>query len=89
MQNEQAFIYKTNGEIIPILPKNKKAFTLSELQEIVGGYIELVHLNDGRVMVVNEEGKINGLDYNLQGTLAYRKDIIVGNVLVSPHKFID
>jgi len=89
MQNEQAFIYKTNGEIIPILPKNKEVFTLQELQEIVGGYIELVMLNDGRIMIVNEEGKINGLDYNLLGTLAYAKDVIVGNVLVTPEKYID
>ena len=89
MQTEQAFIYKTDGEIIPILPKNKKVFSLKELQDIVGGYIEIVYLNDGRIMVVNEEGKINGLDYNLQGTLAYRKDVIVGNVLVTPYKFID
>jgi hypothetical protein len=89
MQNEQAFIYKTDGEIIPVLPKNKKAFTLTELQKIVGGYIELIYLNDGRVMVINEEGKIDGLEYNLTATLAYGNDVIVGNVLVSPYKFID
>jgi hypothetical protein len=41
--------------------------TLAELQEWVGGYIELVHLEDeeGRFqIVVNEEGLLHGMEVN-------------------------
>ena len=63
-QENQAFIYQANGEIIPIMPKNNKIFTLKELQNIVKGYIEIVYLEDNRLMVVNEEGKLNNFKYN-------------------------
>lgn len=78
-----ATIYKTNGGIIEIQPKNKKDFKLKEMQDIVGGYIEIVYLEDGRLMVVNEEGKVDGLDVNWNATaLVGGYDIIVGDVLV-------
>lgn len=82
-----AKIYKTNGEIIDIEPKNKKDFTLEELNDIVGGYIELVILPDGQYMVVNEEGKIKNLPVNDNATEIYRSkigpwDYIVGDCLI-------
>lgn len=39
-----ARIIKTNGEIIPVEPKNGTDFQLEEMQEIVGGYIQLFYL---------------------------------------------
>ena len=50
--------------------------TLEAMQEIVGGYIELVPIRTGCVMICNEEGKLEGLPYNF--TLG--NDHIVGNV---------
>ena len=38
--------------------------TLKAKQEIVGGYIECIYLNDDVIMVCNEEGKLIGLPYN-------------------------
>ena len=73
-------------------PENGKFFTLKELQTIVGGYIECLSLKNGMTMVVNEEGKLEGLPYNdLATDIAYNSgymDIIVGIVLVCPNKFI-
>ena len=88
---QQAFIYQTNGEIIPVLPKNKSFFTLLELQQIVGGYIQCVYLNDGRTIVMNEEGKINNLKFNEQATKLYSNpnDFIVGDVLITPNQFMN
>lgn len=40
------------------------AFSLQELQNAVGGYIEMIYLADGRFMVVNEEGRLLGLPFN-------------------------
>ena len=82
-----AKIYKVNGEILDIEPKNGSDFQLDELQGIVNGYIEILPLNNDEIMVVNEEGKIYGLEFNSlasQRMLAagYRGDYIVGDVLV-------
>src|SRR5437868_14639183 len=56
-------------------PKNGHTFRLAELQEIVGdgtpegrGYIEIIPTNDGRVMVLHEEGKLLDLPRNEQAT---------------------
>ena len=37
---------------------------LSGLQHEVGGLIECVYLDDGSIAVVNEEGKLNGMEPN-------------------------
>lgn len=80
---------KTNGDVIDVSPKeNGKTFSLDELKAFVGGWIECVTLNDKQVMIVNEEGKLNGLPYNLMATeiikLAFQPcdDFIVGDALL-------
>ena len=66
--------------------------TLEEMQKYVGGYIELIYLNDGMVLVVNEEGLILNLPYNERATntaLAEGKEHhIVGDVLLIGTNFI-
>lgn len=85
--NIMAKIYKVNGEILDIEPKNGSDFSLEELQGIVHGYIEVLHLNDNEIMVLNEEGKCKNLGINIMATslilcAGYRYDFIVGDVLV-------
>ena len=83
-----ATIYKTSGEVIEIKPKNGTDFSLSELQAIVSGYIEIVDLFNGKIMVVNEEGKLIGLGINHKATEIYNEafpmifDVIAGDALV-------
>ena len=66
--------------------------TLEEMQKCVGGYIELIYLNDGMALVVNEEGLILNLPYNERATntaLAEGKEHhIVGDVLLIGTNFI-
>lgn len=38
--------------------------TLEAMQKVVGGYIELVPVRTGCVMICNEEGRMTGLPYN-------------------------
>lgn len=90
-----ARIIKTNGEIIPVEPKNGTDFQLEEMQKIVGGYIQLFYLmnDEGEVIVMNEEGKFEGLPVNDKATelaesLLYDGDFIVGDVLVCTNKQI-
>ena len=69
-----------------IEPKNSTDFSLEELKTIVDGYIQVVWLKDGRIMVVNEEGKIHRLPLNVRATCIVNgegiADTIVGNVLI-------
>lgn len=86
-----AIIIKTDGTILEIEPVNGKDFKLEELNAIVNGYIEIVYLNDGQIMVVNEEGLIKGLPYNKEATRrvfmgTYLPYYIVGDVLVCNQK---
>ena len=74
-------------ETIEVKPKSGKTFSLSELHGFVEGYIEIVELKDGKIMVVNEEGKLKDLPFNPAATKIYSevytsRDIIVGNALV-------
>ena len=83
----KAEIIKTSGERISVKPENgTDYFELHEMQEIVGGWIEIVRLRDGSIMVVNEEGKVNRLEPNIVATnllLAQGGwDMVVGDVLV-------
>lgn len=61
---------------------------LKTLQDIVGGYIEYVDISqDGLQMIVNEEGKILDLEYNLGATLLFNtthlyNDMILGNAII-------
>ena len=52
--------------------------SLLELQSIVGGNVETLTIDDDLVMLVNEEGKIKGLEPNI----TYNNDVICGNILV-------
>ena len=68
-------------------PKNGRTFELEEMQKIVGGYIELVRLNDGRIIVVNEDGLNLNLPVNIEATNILRRDhstiqYVVGNAIV-------
>lgn len=92
----EAKIYKQSGCVARVSPSNGTDFTLRELQNIVGGYIELVCLGNGNVMVINEEakGKI-GTEINVSATRMAREhqaiwahDCIVGNALVCPSEMV-
>jgi hypothetical protein len=83
----KAKIYKADGSIIDVKPNNGTDFSLEELQEIVGGYIEIVSLMDDEIMVINEEGKLIDLPFNETATQMYQEvdgfyDYIAGDVLV-------
>lgn len=50
---------------------------LENYQRIVDGYIECLRWDDDHVLIVNEEGKLRGLDKNFR----YGGDIIVGTAI--------
>lgn len=85
----KATIYYTSGEQKAVTPANGSTFSLEELQAIVEGYIELAPMsNKNLCMVVNEEGVLQGLDYNFAASLVAQYPI-VGNALVCPSDMIE
>lgn len=90
----RAYILKCTGEKYSVVPKprtgelNPQTFTLEEMQNIVGGYIQIVNLTDEVLMILDEEGKLKQKYYNQAATELFQKcfpntmDFIVGDVLV-------
>ena len=87
-----ALLLKADGRIEIVLPLGGE-FTLTELQDFVGGYIEMLKIHgsvdgyDGEfeMMFCNEEGKLKGLPINLIATALYAygfRDPVVGDVLL-------
>lgn len=56
--------------------------TLEQLQRMVGGFIETVSFGPGMIMIVDEEGKIDGRPVNF----VFRGEPICGAVLWCGHK---
>jgi hypothetical protein len=58
----------------------------------VGGYIECIYLKDGKVLVVNEDGKMLGLPENQKATSIIieqgRYDFIVGDALLIDYNYL-
>ena len=70
---------------------NPALLTLRDLQEKVGGYIEPIHLSDGYVALVDEDGKLKGLPVNRLWSKFYLSDEcvpLVGNVLLIKEEFL-
>lgn len=64
-----------------VSPRSGTTYSLEELQGYVEGYIEVVYLNDGRLMIVDEEGwlkdnYLNGKASRIAGRM------IAGNALI-------
>lgn len=52
---------------------------LETLQELVGGYVETVPLEEALIFLVNEDGKLLGLEPNV---VAPSLDVLVGDIAV-------
>ena len=86
-ETKSAKIIYTDKEAEDYTPKNGKTFELDELQGIVDGCIEIIRLRDGRIIVIDEEGKLNGKAVNIPATNILRRDhyttdYIVGTAIV-------
>jgi hypothetical protein len=81
-------ILKPDGTTQEIKPKTNGAFALTELQDAVGGFIEIVRLKPGTpwsMLIVNEEGKLRNLPFNSKATefaAIALDDCIVGDALL-------
>ena len=86
-ETKSAKIIYTDKEAEDYTPKNGKTFALTEMQEIIGGYVEPIRLNDGRMIIVDEDGKSKNKEVNIPATNILRRDhfttdYIVGTAIV-------
>ena len=93
-ETKSAKIIYTDKEAEDYTPKNGKTFELTEMQEIVGGYVEPIRLNDGRMIIVDEDGKSKDKAVNIPATNILRRDhyttdYIVGTAIVCDADMID
>ena len=66
---------------LKILRTKEEEPTLEEAQEFVGGLVELVRLEDGDQMLVNEEGVMQNLPVNFEASFQAGK-VILGNAII-------
>ena len=93
-ETKSAKIIYTDKGAEDYTPKNGTTFELEEMQKIVGGYIEIVRLRDGRMIIVDEEGKSKDKAVNIPATNILRRDhyttdYIVGTAIVCDADMID
>ena len=67
--------------------KDKKP-SLEELRDMVGGYIQIIEIKDGKQIIVDEEGKLKDKPINMEATDLWNVDydIIVGDAVVLSDK---
>ena len=80
-----ATLIKTDGEITEVEPADGHSFTLDEMQKMVGGYFETVHVRDGRILLADEDGIRKNLKPNYIATTIVGLTIL-GNVLICNFK---
>ena len=71
-----ATLIKVNGETETI-----EDISLKSLQTLVGGFIEMYPCLDGKLMIMNEEGRLVGYKYNAKAS-KLAGVTIVGDVVV-------
>ena len=63
-----ATLYRTDGSVTDIRPKQGTDFSLEEAQALVGGYVQVLNLPNGRIALFNEEGRLKQLPVNTKAT---------------------
>lgn len=84
-----AKLYRVESRVEEVIPANGLTFTLEEMQRYVGGYVQVVELHNGNIMVFDEEGKLKGYGMNFSATFIargskaiYPSDYIAGNAII-------
>ena len=93
-ETKSAKIIYTDKEAEDYTPKNGKTFGKTEVQRIVEGFIDVIRLNDGRVIIVDSQGKALNKTVNIPATNILRRDhyttdYIVGTAIVCDVDMID
>ena len=80
-----SILFHPDGRQEVVHPQGK-VWEAAELQRLVGGYIEVVQTwASPAVLVINDEGKLRGLELNMEATdLMAREYVAAGDYIVGP-----
>jgi hypothetical protein len=79
-------VMRVDGSIVDLVtPTGVVAF--ADLQAAVGGYVQVVECDNGRTMVIDEEGKCKGKPLNRAATEI--ADLFVGDFIVGDAVVMD
>ena len=67
-----------------VIEDKKDEPSLKEAQDFVGGYVEGINFPNGDYMIVNEEGKLLGLQPNPGATMIWTKFFGPSDVIMGP-----
>ena len=76
-----ALLIRANGKCDKVYPADKDKFTLEEMQGFVAGLIEFIHLKGNRIMVINEEGRLDNLAVNPKATEMLQDEFVDDRVV--------
>jgi hypothetical protein len=75
-KEKQDLLLGVDGTMRSIFPSKGDEYSLREAQAWVGGYIEIVRLDDEWILVVNEDGIAMGLAPNEIASQLVRRHIV-------------
>ena len=73
---------------LKIIEDSKDEPTLESAQEFVGGYVEGITFPNGDYLIVNEEGKLMGLEVNEPATKLWRDTFDNDNFITGRMDFV-
>ena len=78
----------TKSTEFKIIEDSKDEPTLESAQEFVGGYVEGITFPNGDYLIVNEEGKLMGLEVNEKATKLWRDTFDNDNFITGRKDFV-
>lgn len=86
-----ATLFKVGEKPKTIEPKNGSDFQLEEVWDLIGGYVQVVTLHNGEILLCDEDGLLKQLPFNSKATDYVAKHcvyphMIVGTALVCKSK---
>lgn len=81
-------VFKANGEISQLKPKDKKV-SLEELQKVVGGYVEILPMGN-KFVICDEEGKLKNSPLNEKVSTIFQEfwkteEVLLGDIILADH----
>ena len=86
-----ATLYRIGEKPKKIEPLNGTDFQLEEVWDLIGGYVQVVPLHGGNIMLVDEDGYMKQLPVNIEATAWVMRhcdypNLIVGTALLCKSK---
>ena len=84
-----AKLYKDDGTVLEIEPRNGRRFELEELYEILEcELVEMVFLRGSQIMLIDEEGKLTNSTFNKNATAIFNEVLRISYDWIAGHAIV-